>query len=326
LAAANHIKSFIRSLLPAHLRCLRRVICRGELGKYAAGYRQFKKDRKLGAGDFPAYLSIAAIVKNETAYIGEWIEYHRLMGAQKFHIYDNESSDNLREFLEPYIAGGIVSYIFFPGKRRQVAAYNDAVRRYRYASFWLAFIDIDEFLVPLKSPDIAAFLRGFEDVPGIEVNQVLYGSGGQRTKTAGLVTERFKDHSPYDHPVNQGVKSIVNPRHVFCMSSAHIAEYFGGARSVDTRKNKNISASLDRPALHDALRINHYGSKSLEEFTSRIDLGRASSPGKLPVEEFFRRDHNEIKNDTIMDPFIPLIKERLEKKGNEVFSSRNGQA
>lgn len=325
MLTADNIKPFIRSLMPAHLRCLRRVLFRGQLGEYAAGYRQFKKDRKFGAGDFPSYLSIVVIVKNETAYIREWIEYHRLMGVQKFHIYDNESDDNLREFLEPYISGGIATYIFFPGKRQQVIAYNDAIRRYRHDSFWLAFIDIDEFLVPLNAPDVAVFLRGFEDVPGIEINQVLYGSGGHRTKTAGLVTERFKDHSPYDHPVNQGVKSIVNPRHVFCMPSAHIAEYFGGARSVDTRKNKNTAASLDRPALHDALRINHYGSKSLEEFTSRIELGRASSPGKLPVEEFFRRDHNEIKNDTIMDPFIPLIKERLEKNDNEIFSSRNRQ-
>jgi hypothetical protein len=69
------------------------------------------------------------------------------------------------------------------------------------------------------------------------------------------------------------------------------------------------------------MRINHYGAKSLEEFTSRIDLGRASSAGKLPLEDFYRRDHNEIKNDTIMDKYISIVKEKLkQKKYNDIVS------
>jgi hypothetical protein len=280
----------------------------GRLKQYLVNIKQFKKDTLLFPSDFPFYLSVAAIIKNETPYISEWIEYHRLVGVQKFFIYDNESTDNLRNFLDPYIDKGIVEYTFFPGKRQQVIAYNDALQRYRYTSFWLAFIDIDEFLVPVEAETISGFLRDFEDVPGIEVNQVLYGSSGHKKKTDGLVIERFKDHSPFDFINNRGVKSIVNPRYVFFMLTAHVAEYFDGEWSVDTNKNKNIKGSLDRPALHDKLRRNHYACKSFEEFTSRIDLGRASSPGKLSIDEFRNRDCNEIKNDTIMDKYIQKIK------------------
>jgi hypothetical protein len=100
------------------------------------------------------------------------------------------------------------------------------------------------------------------------------------------------------------------------MSTAHVAEYFDGERSVDTNKKENIKGSLDRPALHDKLRRNHYACKSLEEFLSRIDLGRASSPGKLFVNDFYDRDHNEIKNDPIMDKYISIIKNRLYPKNN----------
>jgi hypothetical protein len=319
LKTSFNLKSFLRGLLPRRLLYFRRILFTGQLKNYFLGKKQFEKAKGLSPSDLPLYFSIAAIVKNETGYIAEWIEYHLLAGVEKFFIYDNESTDNLREFLEPYIRNGMVEYHFFPGKRRQVNVYNDAVRRYKYASFWLAFIDIDEFLVPVSTKNLPEFLRDFEDVPGIEVNQVLYGSGGHQKKTGGLVIERFKDHSFYNLHNNQGVKSIVNPRHVFYMQTAHTAEYFDGALSVDTHKNKNTEASLNRPALHDKIRINHYGSKSFEEFTSRIDLGRASSPGKLTAAEFYRRDRNEVKNDTIMDKFIPIIKERLRQRKHNDF-------
>jgi hypothetical protein len=309
------LKSFIRGLLPQKLFFLYRVIRNNRVNEYISGIQQYK-DKYLAPSAFPFYLSVVAIVKNETPYIAEWIEYHQVVGVQKFFIYDNESTDNLRDFLEPYIDKGIVEYTFFPGKRRQVFAYNDALQRYKYATYWLAFIDIDEFLVPVQAETICEFLHDFENIPGIEINQVLYGSSGHQTKTEGLVLERFKDHSPFDFIDNHGVKSIVNPRYVFFMATAHVAEYFDGKSSVNTDKNKNTKASLDRPALHDKLRRNHYACKSLEEFTSRIDLGRASSPGKFSVDEFYNRDHNEIKNDPIMDKYIPIIKYRLNQESN----------
>lgn len=308
------VKSFIHKLLPQKLFFLRRVIRDGRLKTYITGIKTFKKDKNLAPADFPSYLSVAAIVKNETAYIAEWIEYHLLVGVQKFFIYDNESTDNLREFLEPYIKEDIVEYTLFHGKRQQVIAYNDIIQRYKYRTFWLAFIDIDEFLVPMEAETISEFLHDFEDVPGIEINQILYGSSGHQTKTEGLVMERFKDHSLPDILTNRGVKSIVNPRYVCYMPTAHVAEYFGGEYSVNTHKKKNKEPSLNRPALHDKIRRNHYACKSFEEFAARIDFGRASSPGKLSIKEFYNRDHNEIKNDPIMDKYVQAVKSRLQQK------------
>lgn len=54
-------------------------------------------------------LSIMAIVKNEK-YIQEWIEYHLLVGVQHFYIYDNESTDGLKDRIQKYIDDGIVTY------------------------------------------------------------------------------------------------------------------------------------------------------------------------------------------------------------------------
>ena len=92
------------------------------------------------------YLSITAILKNEAPYIKEWIEYHKMLGVERFYLYDNESEDNLQDVLQPYINSGLVYYHSIKGKCVQFLAYRDAVYKYKDQTTWMAFIDIDEFI------------------------------------------------------------------------------------------------------------------------------------------------------------------------------------
>jgi glycosyltransferase involved in cell wall biosynthesis len=279
--------------------------------------KQFVKKYPLGKAfvnqNFDNYFSVVAIVKDEAPYMAEWLEYHLLVGVEKFYIYDNGSSDNLLEILEPYINDKIVEYIYYPGKLRHLPAYNEAVRRWEDTSFWLAFIDLDEFIVPMTTKTIPEFLRDFESFPGIEINWVLYGSGGHREKNEGLVMERFKDHDVWDSRYNRTIKSIHNPRCVFYLNS-HKADYIYGKLAVDTDKNSTVEGSHERVPLHNRLRINHYFLKSYEEFLAKIEKGRSAVAAKLTVEEFNKRDCNEIKNDPVMDSYIPLVKENIKKR------------
>ena len=99
-------------------------------------------------------LAVVAIVKNEGPYIKEWLDYHLLAGVDHFFIYDNESEDNLKEVLQPYIEKGIVTYTFFPGKVIQTPAYDMAMNRFRFYCRYIAFIDIDEFILPKTNRSI----------------------------------------------------------------------------------------------------------------------------------------------------------------------------
>jgi hypothetical protein len=48
------------------------------------------------------WLAVCTIVRNEARYMKEWIENHLLEGVTMFFIYDNGSTDNLREILKPF--------------------------------------------------------------------------------------------------------------------------------------------------------------------------------------------------------------------------------
>ncbi|MDE6573026.1 MAG: glycosyltransferase family 92 protein, partial [Duncaniella sp.] len=147
--------------------------------------RRLKKDTTSP----DCYLAVCAIAKNEGTYFKEWIEWHLSQGVEKFYIYDNESTDSTREVLQPYIEAGVVDYTYFPGYRMQLAAYDDCLDRHRLESRWIAFIDLDEFIVPRRHQSIPDFLSGFEEFPAVEINWLIYGSGGAEKREPGGVME-----------------------------------------------------------------------------------------------------------------------------------------
>ena len=188
------------------------------------------------------YLAVCAIAKNEGAYFQEWIEWHKNLGVEKFYIYDNESSDNTLDVLAPYIESELVEYTFWAGKKQQLAAYDDCLEKHRLDARWIAFIDLDEFVIPTKDGTISDFLKRFETFSAIEINWLIYGSGGAKEKETGTVMERFKHHAQPNHILNRHVKSIVNPRRVFCLIGCHEAARISGyaANSHGERIKKNF--------------------------------------------------------------------------------------
>lgn len=242
----------------------------------------------------PIYgLAVCAIAKDEGEYFPEWIEWHRKMGVEKFYIYDNGSTDGTRSILAPYIDSGLVEYRHFPGERKQLAAYDDCLLRHRYEPRWLAFIDLDEFIVPLKDRTVADFLKRFEDFPAVEINWLIYGSGGEVRKTECPVMERFTRHSRGDHILNRHVKSIVNPRRVYNMVGCHEATRIDGF-GADSHGEPIRRNFREREPQQDVIRINHYAVKSREEFEEKQRRGRASGTKRnVPDEYFLRYDLND---------------------------------
>lgn len=240
------------------------------------------------------YLAVCAIAKNEGPYFEEWVEWHKARGVEKFYIYDNESDDNTREVLEPYIAEGLVEYNFWPGQRQQLPAYDNCLERHRLDARWIAFIDLDEFVLPADGKSIPEFLRPLERYPVVEVNWLVYGSGGAKEKKSGTVMERFTRHSRPDAEVNRHVKSFVDPRRVACMTGCHEAARLEGC-SVDSAGCRNRKSWNKRAPEHIGAQINHYAVKSYDEFLQKRARGRARTLNQRGLEYFDRFDLNDME-------------------------------
>jgi hypothetical protein len=269
---------------------------------------------KNASSTFKNQLSVVSAVKNEAPYIMEWLEYHLLVGVEKFYLYDNESSDNIKEVLAPYIKEGIVELIDCPGKAQQCYVYADAIRKHRNDTKWIAIIDLDEFIVPMANEKITDFLKDFERYSQLIVGWQLYGSSGYEEKQEGLLMETFKRHADPDYITN--LKVIVNPREVRGVLNPHWCFTYG--LSVD--ENKQIfdfypyTNKYSKPISKNKICLNHYYCKSWQEYEEKISKGCAD--GNVLERDrslFDYYDKNEVFDDC-MDKYIEPVKQAINNR------------
>lgn len=271
---------------------IKNLVTYGVLKKYLEQRKAAKiKNFKYG-------LAVLAIIKNEGPYLREWIEFHKMMGVDKFFIYDNESNDNTKEILEPYIKSGLVEYTYFPGQKMQLPAYNDWLQKHKFDVKWLAIIDLDEFIVPKKHNSIKEYLAGLDrGVSQVLINWLMFGSNGHKTKPDGLVIESYTKRAK-ETPNH---KAIIKPYQV-CFIAVH-----GHA----------VAGRTIKPSI-DIIRTHHYFCKSFEEYSLKAGRGDVFYGSKAAlhnynIKNFKGCDKNEVV-DTAALRFLPELKRNLNNK------------
>ena len=267
--------------------------------------------QRLKGAQYQYKLAMVAIAKNEAPYIAEWLAFHKLQGVEVVFLYDNDSTDNMRAVLEPFIADGFVKYNVIHGAVKQFEAYTDAINQYGALCKYMAFIDCDEFLVPMAAKDRlldlieSAFAKDV-NVGGVGVNWCIYGSAGHEQKPDGLVIEHFNTHAKANFCGNASIKSIVKPSCVAYFEHAHYPQYKKGFYPINLQGKYCPSWWNDITAF-DGMRVNHYICKSKEEYVARRKMGKADDGLVRPLKDFYDNDRNEEK-DTIMVRYIDDVK------------------
>jgi hypothetical protein len=102
-------------------------------------------------------------LQNKAKYLAQWIEFHRLVGFQKFVIYN--TTDKYQQLLStvnainkkhPHMVD-VIQWNFAslnitdtcPTRYFQIQALNDCFIRYGDQSEWMGMLDLDEYVVPL---------------------------------------------------------------------------------------------------------------------------------------------------------------------------------
>ena len=266
---------------------------------------------------FPYDLAVVAIFKNEGRYLKEWLDYHLLAGAQHFYLYNNDSSDNYAQVLKPYVDADIVTLIDWPGKMMQTPAYCDAVDRFKFLCRYMAFIDLDEFIYPLKGQSIVEVVDEIfshdSTAATLKINWQIFGSNAQdKADYSRGVLERFTRRAPRDWlfddeklnrlaNCNAYVKILVNPRRVDSILSPHHAICFEGLHCINADGRPNEKPINLRVAF-DKIVVNHYYSKSREEYAKNKKSRGWAYANKDPYssEMFSLCDRNEVFDDGIL--------------------------
>jgi hypothetical protein len=261
-------------------------------------------------------LAVCAIFKNEATYLQEWLEFHRLVGVEKFILYNNESTDEYQAILGPYIDEGIVTVYDIPAHpSQQSTAYNSCLEQYRGRIKWIAFIDLDEFLYPAKHDSLQECLSMFDEYPGLAVHWIKFNTSGHVLRPEGLVIENFVRCQPEG---DKFLKLVVQASRTETMFIHH-AHFENGSLAVNEQRIAAPGGTL-RPPSVDLIRINHYVTKSVEEyFLEKVprgnviegpDVAKYNVPFLLSVE----RDCGS-GVDLGIARFVPRLKARIEQRG-----------
>lgn len=236
-------------------------------------------------------LAVVAIYRNEAAYIAEWIAYHRLIGVDKFFLYDNETTDETNRILAPHVASGLVEITpwphFMAGVNTQAAAYAHAIARLAGRFKWLAIIDIDEFLVPARRERLPDILRDYEAYPAVMLYWHMFGPNGHRTRPeAGVIasyTQRQKMPDEGGLPAEDGkriykTKYLVQP----LLARNHVASHTVGTTALPLLGFNDMGKPVRQmgDGVSGArLRINHYFTKSEAELEAKLAGHRIAKHG-----------------------------------------------
>jgi len=248
------------------------------------------------------YFTVCTRFNNKMVHgIVEFVDYHYVVGAEHFFLVCTDLDLTLSlELLNPYIDKGLVTLLHYPidpsyyDDEPWVHCYHIATVHAQGKCRWMAYLDIDEFILPMKVDSVSEFLRGYEDYSAVAVNWLIFGTSGfVESPKSQLECLVFRAENNFS--VHQHVKCIADPLKFNGMNTPH---------HVLTTDEKNVNPNYEfcygplSDILLDKIRINHYVIKSCEDYKDEYLM--------LPYknDDFFNHhDRNEVYDNEIWRRF-----------------------
>lgn len=226
---------------------------------------------------YPYFLSMVAVVRNENDYLEEWIRYHvEELGFDHFYIYDNESDVPAETYLKSKNFRHLDKVTFVPFQTTenvQQDSHNDFLKKFGKETKWFLPADPDEYvIVKERGKTLKEFLAENSRYAIIECVWHHFNANGHEKKTAGTDMERFTKEADW-----------------------HYGKY-RGKRFAQSNRVRNMVNHVPQPRTHaeinsnpqeEFFQLNHYYTRSYEEWLEKMKRGTAVPYARRKYSEFF---------------------------------------
>lgn len=225
--------------------------------------------------------AVCVISKNEDQYLLEWIEYYKSIGFDNIIFYDNNEYNNFNQYniIKSYIDSGFIKYHDYKNMHncsQQHLAYVDCLRNYKNTFDWVAFFDIDEFLVLKEHNSIKDFLSSninFNNYWNIAIRWVIMDDNDLIYNDKTPVLERFTRETEYQ----PNMKSIVNVKNIdIDFIDKNFNPHYTQMQNFDVicnihgeKCNRFVSKKEKNPIVY----LKHFRFKTVEECIKKINDG-----------------------------------------------------
>lgn len=249
------------------------------------------------------------MAKNEHRFIKEWVDYYLNLGFDDIFIYEDYGSRSHKQIFAGYdnvhiykIADtGIPDYRTCKTQMELMAWFLEKLKiEGKYD--WCMFCDVDEFIVFDEGYNLESLCEEFKNETGVLLAWKIFNANGHIKRPEGSVIENYKTTSDayVDGSYAQSQwnkKTLLNVKNAYKWYSNHVI-----CGAVDVNHNPDI----DAPRIYEKAWINHYFTKSWEDFVDRMTARGNMGNSNRSYDNFFE-----------MNPdLLPRKKEMIESVRN----------
>src|SRR6516162_22283 len=263
------------------------------------------------------FFSVMTRIKNEARFLPEFIAHHKLIGAEHFYFYDNNSNDDPEAVLKPFIDRGLATIIPWKTVPASPSCYCDFFDKFASESKWVAFIDADEFIVERRRGLLINVLSTLNRSPALAINYRYFGSSFHETVPTGLVTNNFLYSDP---STDSHVKVVAKPECVKGYYNTHNFIFEALASAVNYT-GRRVRGTYSVKADQCDIEISHYVYRSKDNYLSKLAIGFGDMEGyksrarrKDRVESEFLT-HNTFFNDWVSNTYGADIRDYMSLTG-----------
>lgn len=266
-------------------------------------------------------VTVVLTVRNEGAFLLEWLAHHRACGVTDFLVFSNDCDDGTDAMLDRLAAMGWLTHVRNPGPHPegpQWAALKQADRHPLVTGAdWLLPLDIDEFVnVHVGDRTIPALLAALPEATAITLTWRLFGNAGVVEFADAKVTETFVRAAPsvlhwpwralmfktlVRNDGSYGKLGVHRPRSPDAGRMAGQRWQDGSGRVLPASfRTKRIFSDVGRDP-YALVQLNHYPLGAVQSFVLKRDRGRAvHADGGLDAGYWVDRNFNTVEDRSVL--------------------------
>ncbi|MBR9649574.1 glycosyltransferase family 2 protein [Thalassovita aquimarina] len=295
-------------------------------------------------------MNILAIltVRNEGAFLLEWLAHHRAAGFTDFLVFSNDCQDGTDRMLDRLDEMGLITHVRNDGPYGkggiQFTAYKLAEKHALLAKAdWAMTLDVDEFVnIHCGAHTVTDLIEALPQATAITLTWRLFGNAGIVRYEDKPVTETFQRAAPavmhwpwraamfktlYRNDGTYGKLGVHRPRQPDPVRIGQSRWFDGEGRELNRKFAGTRIFSNFGQSNYALAQLNHYALGAMESFVLKADRGRAvHSDQMLDLDYWVERNFNGDEDRTIQALSGPMRTELDRLMADPELARLHGEA